>query len=169
MRIFRVTLIFLTLAGLLTAGNGNRYAENFTLEPKETYQLLTIWNPLAGNAAEQSFALVSDKDPLPDLPSDYTILRVPLRRMLALETVPLGYLDALRSLEALAESDPSPTLPTQPFGRLWSRERCKQCPLAPASTPRPFSSYSRISFSPVPATIPLRIYPKHSFVPDQPS
>lgn len=131
MRIFRMTRALLFLAGLATVEAGNRYAENFTLEPKETYQLLTIWNPLAGNAAEQSFALVSDKDPLPDLPSDYTILRVPLRRMLALETVPLGYLDALRSLEALAGVGSVPYITNPTIREALKQETLQAVPSGP--------------------------------------
>ena len=119
------------LAGLATVEAGNRYAENFTLEPKETYQLLTIRNPLAGNAAEQSFALVSGNDPLPDLPSDYTILRVPLRRMLALETVPLGYLDALHSLDALAGVGSVPYITNPTIREALKQETLQAVPSGP--------------------------------------
>jgi iron complex transport system substrate-binding protein len=102
MRMIPELLAGLLFAGLLPAEAGNRYAENFVLEQKQSHQLLTIHNPLAGNRAEQRFALVSGEDSPPDLPTDCILLRVPLQRMLALETVPLGYLDALDSLDALA-------------------------------------------------------------------
>ena len=70
MRMIPELLAGLLFAGLLPAEAGNRYAENFVLEQKQSHQLLTIHNPLAGNRAEQRFALVSGEDSPPDLPTD---------------------------------------------------------------------------------------------------
>ncbi len=98
----RELLAGLFFVGLLPAEAANRYAENFVIEEEGSHQLLTIHNPLVGSGAEQRFALVSGEDSPPDLPAGWTVLRVPLQRMLALETVPLGYLHALHSLDALA-------------------------------------------------------------------
>lgn len=102
MRFFNGILGCLLVAGLAPAKDVNRYAENFTIEAAGTHELLTIRNPLAGSGAERSFALVPRDAPLPDLPPGLPLLRVPLERVVALETVPLGYLDALHSLDALA-------------------------------------------------------------------
>ena len=102
MRFFNGILGCLLVAGLAPAEDVNRYAENFTIEAAGTHQLLTIRNPLAGSGAERSFALVPRDAPLPDLPPGLPLLRVPLERVVALETVPLGYLDALDALDCLA-------------------------------------------------------------------
>lgn len=102
MRLPGYVLLLQALLTLSTLQGANRYAENFSFETADSYELLTIRNPLSAKSAEKRFALLPHDASLPDLPADVSVLRVPVERVVALETVPLGYLDALDALDCLA-------------------------------------------------------------------
>lgn len=95
-------LALASVAQFAEVKGANRYAKNFEIEQLGTYQLLTLHNPQAKRQSEQRIALVPHGVALPELPKDQSVLRVPVRRAVAMETVPLGYLDALDALDCLA-------------------------------------------------------------------
>lgn len=79
-----------------------QYAENFTIERHDTHTLLTV--DLVAGEADRSYryALVPKKNELPDLPDAIPVIRTPVSRVVVMETVYIGYLDALDQLDSIA-------------------------------------------------------------------
>lgn len=75
------------------------YAENFEIVEFPTHSILTVRNLFHNTSRRQSYALVPRDGPLPELPEDTQIIRTPVRRVVVMETVYIGYLDALDQLD----------------------------------------------------------------------
>lgn len=104
----RLIILFLLFATTLTqtlavkpTRTPLQYAENFTIEQHDTHTVLTV-NIRLGNADRvQRYALVPREACVPDLPPDFTVIRTPVRRVVAMETVYIGYLAALDQLDSI--------------------------------------------------------------------
>ena len=78
------------------------YAKNFTIEEYANYKLLTVSNAYRNASSVYRYALVESGATLPDdLPRDAVVIRTPVRRVVILETVYVGYLDALGQLNQI--------------------------------------------------------------------
>jgi iron complex transport system substrate-binding protein len=98
---------FLCLAALLCRADEAvlrplDYAENFTFSEYPGYSLLTVRNAHRDAMQEYRYALVPRGQALPgDLPDDARVIRTPVRRVVLMETVYVGYLDALGQLDTI--------------------------------------------------------------------
>ena len=78
------------------------YAKNFTIEEYENYKLLTVSNAYRNASSVYRYALVENGATLPDdLPRDAVVIRTPVQRVVIMETVYVGYLEALGQLDQI--------------------------------------------------------------------
>lgn len=78
------------------------YAKNFTIEKYANYKLLTVSNAYRNASSVYRYALVEIGATLPDdLPRDAVVIRTPVQRVVIMETVYVGYLDALGQLDQI--------------------------------------------------------------------
>ena len=78
------------------------YAKNFTIEEYANYKLLTVSNAYRSASSAYCYALVEGGAKLPDdLPRDAVVIRTPVKRVVIMETVYVGYLDALGQLDQI--------------------------------------------------------------------
>jgi iron complex transport system substrate-binding protein len=78
------------------------YAKNFSITEYPTFKLLTVRNAYRDASGEFKYALVPKDASLPeDLPKDVTLIRTPVERVALMETVYIGYLDAINRLESI--------------------------------------------------------------------
>ncbi|MDQ8207608.1 ABC transporter substrate-binding protein [Coraliomargarita sp. SDUM461003] len=76
------------------------YAQNFELVEHPNYKLLTVKNLFRNSSRSHRYALVPREAALPkQLPQDALVIRTPVRRVVVMETVYIGYLDALEQLD----------------------------------------------------------------------
>lgn len=76
------------------------YAQNFELTEADGYRRLTVRHG-PGSENVQDYALVSKSAPIPELPQNTILIRTPVRRVVTMETVYIGYLDALDQLDSI--------------------------------------------------------------------
>jgi iron complex transport system substrate-binding protein len=102
-RIKIVTLLCCLLgASALSAKSATpKYAENFSLEPKDGYQLLSIRNGALSENSVKQYALVPRGQPETKIPDNTTLIHTPVTRVVVMETVYIGYLEALDALDAI--------------------------------------------------------------------
>jgi len=78
------------------------FAQNFTVAEYPTHTLLTVRNAYRNSQTEYVYALVARDQPLPDnLPKAATVVRTPVEKVVLMETVYVGYLDALDQLDSI--------------------------------------------------------------------
>jgi iron complex transport system substrate-binding protein len=77
------------------------YAKNFELAQFPTHRIATIRNVQRGSTATHQYALVPKGAPLPELPAGITVIRTPVTRVVVMETVYIGYLEALNQLNTI--------------------------------------------------------------------
>ena len=77
------------------------YAKNFAITRFPTHRIITAQTIQANSALRSQYALVPRDSPLPELPEDITVIRTPVERVVVLETVHLGYLEALDKLDTI--------------------------------------------------------------------
>ena len=78
------------------------YAKNFTIEEYADYKLLTVSNAYRSARSVYRYALIPHRATLPDdLPRDVIVIRTPVQRVVIMETVYVGYLDALGQLDQI--------------------------------------------------------------------
>ena len=77
------------------------YAKNFEISQFPTHRIATIRNVQRGSRATHQYALVPKGAPLPELPAGIAVIRTPVTRVVVMETVYIGYLDALNQLDAI--------------------------------------------------------------------
>jgi len=78
-----------------------RHAKNFGIENLGTYKLLSVSNTFRNSTRTYRYALVPKSAELPALPDGVSVIRTPVERVVAMETVFIGYLDALGHLDAI--------------------------------------------------------------------
>ena len=82
------------------------YAQNFELVEHPNYKLLTVKNLFRNSSRSHRYALVPREAALPkQLPQDALVIRTPVQRVVVMETVYIGYLDALEQLDRVVELD----------------------------------------------------------------
>jgi iron complex transport system substrate-binding protein len=77
------------------------YAKNFEITHHATHRIVTIRNVHSGSTATHQYALVPKGETLPKLPEAITVIRTPVTRVVVMETVYIGYLDALNQLDTI--------------------------------------------------------------------
>lgn len=93
------TLILMGSLSHLNAAPG--YAQNFTLVQKDGYRLLTIRNSVPGSTYQQHYALVPRTQPTETPPEDAIVIYTPVQRVVTMETVYIGYLEAIDQLDSI--------------------------------------------------------------------
>ncbi len=78
-----------------------RYAKNFEISQFPTHHIATIRNVQRGSKKVHQYALVPKGAPLPELPAGIAVIRTPVERVVVMETVYIGYLDALNQLDTI--------------------------------------------------------------------
>ena len=78
-----------------------RYAKNFEITQFPTHRIATIRNVQRGSKATHQYALVPKGAALPELPAGIAVIRTPVTRVVAMETVYIGYLGALGKLDTI--------------------------------------------------------------------
>jgi iron complex transport system substrate-binding protein len=81
--------------------NAPRYAKNFEITHFPTHRIATIRNVQRGSKATHQYALVTKGAALPELSKGITVIRTPVERVVVMETVYIGYLDALDKLDTI--------------------------------------------------------------------
>ena len=77
------------------------YAKNFEITVFSTHQILTVRNGEDDPTLSYQYALVPKGTPVPELPKECLIIRTPVERIVVLETIYIGFLDALDQLETI--------------------------------------------------------------------
>ncbi len=77
------------------------YAENFEITEFHTHRIAKIFVESDNLTISYQYALVPREMPLPELPEDVPIIRTPVRRVVALETIYIGFLEALDQLNTI--------------------------------------------------------------------
>jgi len=77
------------------------YSKNFDISQFPTHRIATIRNVQRGSKATHQYALVPKGAALPELPAGITVIRTPVTRVVVMETVYIGYLDALNQLDTI--------------------------------------------------------------------
>jgi iron complex transport system substrate-binding protein len=78
-----------------------RYAKNFEIADFGTHRIATVRNTQRGSTATHQYALVAKGAPLPDLAPQIPVIRTPIERVVVMETVYIGYLEALGKLDTI--------------------------------------------------------------------
>lgn len=78
-----------------------KYAGNFEVDKYPTHTLLTVGNYFPSATQKYRYALVPKGARLPDLPEDVSVIRTPVRKVVIMETIYIGYLDALQQLDSV--------------------------------------------------------------------
>src|SRR5690606_7544660 len=74
----------------------NEYAKNFEIEEFETHRLITVRNTWVGAGERaQRYALVPRHDSIPELPEGAIVVRTPVKRLVIMNTVFLGFIEEL--------------------------------------------------------------------------
>jgi iron complex transport system substrate-binding protein len=107
MRKFVFILTFFCLPALVCMGSEPveqplDYAQNFSIVEHPTHTLLTVRNAYRNATQLFRYALVPRDQALPaGLPEDAIVVRTPVERVVLMETVYVGYLDALGQLDTI--------------------------------------------------------------------
>ncbi len=78
-----------------------RYARNFQITSFPTHRIATIHTAPQDSTITHQYALVPRHQALPELPDNVTVIRTPVERVVVMETVYIGYLDALGQSETI--------------------------------------------------------------------
>lgn len=108
MRIFLLALCTLFLCVSTSVGaTGLRYATGFTVEKRDGVTLIRVKRPWLGAAAEFFYLLKKPGQKTPPGYEQYQVVEVPVRRVVALSTTVIGFLDRLDVADSLIGfSDP---------------------------------------------------------------
>ncbi len=78
-----------------------RYAKNFEIIDFETHRIVTVKASSGDSTLLYRYALVPRGASQPELSEDITIIQVPAKKIVALETIYVGFLEALNQLETI--------------------------------------------------------------------
>lgn len=76
-----------------------RQAQNFTITNHGTHRILSVENAFRDATRTYHYALVPKNSEVPTLPKNIPVIRTPVERVVAMETVYIGYLEALGRLD----------------------------------------------------------------------
>ena len=96
-----IRLLQASLIGIVSvfSAQAQDYARNFEITEQGSYKLLTVHNTNLRPTRSYHYALVPQNTALPELAKDIRIIRTPVERVVIMETVQLGYMDALGKLD----------------------------------------------------------------------
>ncbi|MGB0745241.1 MAG: ABC transporter substrate-binding protein [Opitutales bacterium] len=77
------------------------YAKNFEITDYGTHRIVSLTGPFRGSKKSHQYALVPQDDEVPKLPEGIRVIRTPVQRVVIMETVYIGYLEALNQFEAI--------------------------------------------------------------------
>lgn len=100
-RILIVTLFSLLVLLFKARGVEVNYAENFKITDFETHRLLTVRNAFRESETTYHYALVPKDKPRPKLPDTVPVIRTPVERVVAMETVYIGHMEALNQIDRI--------------------------------------------------------------------
>lgn len=98
------SFILLTIASLSLWAEPTlelRYAKNFEITEHGTHRILTIRNTHQKAEGTIQYALVPKGQALPPLADNLTVIRTPVERVVVMETVYIGYLEALQKIDTI--------------------------------------------------------------------
>lgn len=103
MKLFRITLVLTIAFGIqqIRAESTIRHATNFEITNYGTHRIASVTNAFRGSREIHHYALVSRDRELPDLPDGIPVIRTPVERVVAMETVFIGHLEALGKLDCI--------------------------------------------------------------------
>ena len=78
-----------------------RHAQNFEIADYGTHRILSVSNAFRDSTQIYHYALVPKDADLPQLPRGVPLIRTPVERVVAMETVYIGYLEALGQLDTI--------------------------------------------------------------------
>ena len=81
--------------------SGPRYARNFEIVDFPTHRIATVRISENDSIQLYQYALVTKEVPLPELPKHIPVIRTPVKRVVVLETVYIGFLDKLQQLDSI--------------------------------------------------------------------
>ncbi|PXA04766.1 ABC transporter substrate-binding protein [Coraliomargarita sinensis] len=93
--------ILLSAAFLPASSSEVRHARNFEIIDYGTHRMLSVSNAFRDSTQIHHYALVPKRNELPELPEAATVIRTPVERVVAMETVYIGYLEALAQLDTI--------------------------------------------------------------------
>jgi len=93
--------VLLAMAFSESANAGVSYAQQFSIQDKGTHQILSVKSASEDKAKMIRYALVPKTGVLPKLPEDVNIVRTPVERVVIMETVYIGYLEAIDQLNSV--------------------------------------------------------------------
>lgn len=102
--IIRFIVFLAVLSTAVTTGTADvplQHAKNFTIEQHPTHTLLTVRITLGDSERAYQYALVPKEAPQPDLPTEIRVIRTPVERVVVMETVYIGYLDAIDQIDSI--------------------------------------------------------------------
>lgn len=95
-------LLIAALASLPRAQAADiRHAQNFEITDHGTHRILSVSNAFRNTTRIDHYALVPKEREMPRLPKGLTVVRTPVERIVAMETVQIGYLEALGHLDSI--------------------------------------------------------------------
>ena len=77
------------------------YARNFEIANFRTHRIATVYLSGNGSTSSHQYALVPKGAVLPELPKDIPVIRTPVKHVVVLETIHVGFLEALDQLETI--------------------------------------------------------------------
>ncbi|MDP4879942.1 MAG: ABC transporter substrate-binding protein [Opitutales bacterium] len=102
LRILSSCIVFIFFAySLVQAETALRYANNFEITEHGTHRILTIRNTHQKAESTIRYALVPKDQALPKLADNLTVIRTPVERVVVMETVYIGYLEALQKIDTI--------------------------------------------------------------------
>lgn len=91
--------LLLLLSG--ASGLDVKYARNFEIAEFETHRLLTVRKASRNSETAYRYALVPRDEVLPKLPKAVQVIRTPVERVVAMETVYIGHMEALDQIDRI--------------------------------------------------------------------
>lgn len=77
------------------------YAKNFRITDFPNHRIATVYKDGSDLTIARHYALVPRNVPLPELPENIPVIRTPVKNVVALETIYIGFLDALNQLDTI--------------------------------------------------------------------
>jgi|FLOH01.1.fsa_nt_gi iron complex transport system substrate-binding protein len=104
-RVLALTTLACTCACLSAGDPPNErhlaYAENFEITDFATHRMITVRNAFRNSNSTYQYALVPKGQAIPELPLSVQIIRTPVERVVVMETVYIGYLEALGKIDSI--------------------------------------------------------------------
>jgi len=94
--------LLLSVGLFASSGMAIKHAQNFEITQYDTHRILTVKNTFRGSFINYDYALVPKGRDIPELPKGIKVIRTPVEKVVAMETVYIGYLEALDQLDTIS-------------------------------------------------------------------